>query len=282
MPKTAPPPPPPPQCCGSAQCGLGTKPSTAKLRVALGILTRRPSMSLVHLIWHPSRDLQAPGPPQHAQRSGCNSRQTVGTDQLARRAVEIQKLHTPRVQTLVGSAACCTPHTQHARLLTCLSAQRPGPTCRSHRHTARATARNNPHPLQPRGTWSRQGIPRRRLQQREWRRGESASAPGCAAAGRQRDEAGGEPTRRTFEVHVVVVGHLQERLPHGRLHRVHAAVLFVGERHGDAAGRAGRVKKKVSASAIVAAPAFTKYCDGGEVRVSRGTAMASQLTFLRR
>lgn len=40
------------------QWGLGTKPSTAKLRVALGIRTFMPSSSFVARTWQPSRDLQ--------------------------------------------------------------------------------------------------------------------------------------------------------------------------------------------------------------------------------
>ncbi len=39
------------------QCGLGLYPSTAKLRVAPGILTFIPSMSLAAITWQPSLDL---------------------------------------------------------------------------------------------------------------------------------------------------------------------------------------------------------------------------------
>ena len=45
----------------AAQWGLGRKPSTAMLRVALGMRTTKPSRSLEAMIWQPRRDLQAGG-----------------------------------------------------------------------------------------------------------------------------------------------------------------------------------------------------------------------------
>ena len=44
-----------------AQWGLGRKPSTAMLRVALGMRTTKPSRSLEATIWQPRRDLQVDG-----------------------------------------------------------------------------------------------------------------------------------------------------------------------------------------------------------------------------
>ena len=54
---------------------MGRKPSTAMLRVALGMRTTKPSSSLQATIWQPSRDLQqggrvggGPGPEAWAHR----------------------------------------------------------------------------------------------------------------------------------------------------------------------------------------------------------------------
>lgn len=43
--------------CALTQWGFGTKPSTAKFRVELGIRTLSPSNSLVVTIWQPRREL---------------------------------------------------------------------------------------------------------------------------------------------------------------------------------------------------------------------------------
>lgn len=76
-------------CAGSGgapparQCGFGRKPSTAMLRVALGMRTTRPSSSLQATIWQPSRDLQGEarrlgaGPQLDGQRRDAQGLSTV-------------------------------------------------------------------------------------------------------------------------------------------------------------------------------------------------------------
>lgn len=57
------------------QCGLGLYPSTARLRVAFGIVTVIPSRASVSRTWHPNRDVSV----RPKARSSMSSSSTTGS-----------------------------------------------------------------------------------------------------------------------------------------------------------------------------------------------------------